>query len=972
MSPAPPPPRGSDPRPLATLSYAAWVFAWLAALGGATLAAWLTRPLPEGLPWVGGRAQAPRPLLVVVVDGLREAALWEETDTLPFVRALSAEGVGGVALAGDPTLTAACVRTLLTGRLPDLITGLKNFEAPPVAGSWVEMQRALGARVAHGGDAAIAQICARSLDPRDVLAFPDRGPVDQGECDAAAVPFVLARIAEGVPVVTLHLTAPDHAGHRHGALGPEYRAACRRVDDSVREVVQAFRARHAEATVLVAADHGVSPGGTHGGGETSARRAPFVLVGPGIGRRSGVEVSQAALAPTLCAALGLPQPPLADAPPVVEWLTLPEMERQRALDAHLQARLAVARRLGSAAADPIERKRAELALARLDPAAAERLRGLAAALEREVEPPATPLRLVVLMLAALGLLAFVRASPLRGGAAFGAWLGLAGAGLTFAAALDVLPGPSLPPTVGAVLAGLGCLGALRAARRAAPEPASVLGAALAALPVLLAGGLSLQSFAERRAALAGTLLPTALGGLLGLGLLAALRQRRALRVRLARWARGAPTVAVALLGAALGVLLAKRNLIDPFVPLNLLVALACLGGLLLALRARPRRAAPRRGRALLLGLGVLLLALPWLVTGGANTIFWTQQIPARSTGFALAGLLVALALVAGLPRPFAAGRDRAGALLGLAAVGAAFLGNLAFRTGTVDLPWLARVLLAFGPQALALAALLLPLLRTGSAEGALAARLLAGLALARRLTASDAEFLMVALLLLAVLAAARLPFAARRPGLALLAVLLLLARTAAFHAAGGVEDRSTVDVGTGFYGLEELVGPRAAPLAATPPPAAAPTEAAAPPAAGAEPWAALAEGLPRWVPGRGGGGVTWQVVVATGMLSLRFAVPWLALLAAAAYALGRPGAVRTLLADLALSFGARATALVLCLWALASNAWWVGTAQEVVSLGAADLLLLVLAGGAVGAFARAAPGRAGIAVAPPGGVPSGA
>jgi hypothetical protein len=81
-------------------------------------------------------------------------------------------------------------------------------------------------------------------------------------------------------------------------------------------------------------------------------------------------------------------------------------------------------------------------------------------------------------------------------------------------------------------------------------------------------------------------------------------------------------------------------------------------------------------------------------------------------------------------------------------------------------------------------------------------------------------------------------------------------------------------------------------------------------------------------------------------------VPWLLLLAVAVHVLGGAARARALLADLALALAGRGTALVLCLWTLSANAWWVERAREVYTLGAGDLVLLLAAGAAVGLWRR--------------------
>lgn len=912
---APPDP----PARRATLTYLAWVLAWFLALGGLALEAWIERPVPRDLPSIGGTASRARPLCVVILDGVREGVLWEEPSALPWLRAFARGGAGGVARAGDPTLTAACVRTLLSGRRPDLLIALHNFDAPPVEGTWLQSLRALGARAAHGGDAGIAQMAAPWLDPADVLAFRDQGPVDQGACDAAAVPFVLERARRGYEVLTLHLTGPDHAGHKHGAAGEPYRAACARADEQTRTVVEAFLERHPDGTVLVAADHGVSLAGTHGGGEEAARRAPFVLRGPGVALREGLEIEQAALAPSLAALLGLPQPPLADAPLDARLLAVPAVEAQRALDAYLQARLALARRAGrSQDAEPLERRRAEAALSRLGAESEEELRRIATDVEALLQPRPYGLRWLASLLAVLGLLTFVRVAPPSSRAPPTGALALGIGVLVSIAALGLLPAPL---DAAAFAGGLALAGTAWAFARGGGWGATWgagLGAVLLAVPVFAGGGMAIQSAAARATNPAAAIVPAAVG-LAAAGLLTLWGRRRgALSGWFARSTRPAPAALAALAGGTLGLLLSARPFIDPWVPLQLLVAAAALAAAFLAVRAAPASPAVRATAWGAFAVLAVLAAVPFLACGSCDPGGWTLTPPWQSGPWAAAGVGVLLAVLTALPRPWTGRGDRAHVAAALVALGLAWAGR------SIDLPreaipFAVRLALGFGPQVAALAALGLALRACGSPEGRLAARVVAGLALARRLTASDAEVTMLALLALACALGARLPFARTRRGLAGLAVVLLLVRTAAFHAAGGVESFSTVDVGRGFLGLEEFV-----------------------------------DATVRLAVGQG---ISWQVYLATTQLALRFALPWVLLLAAAAHAARGAPLLRVLLGDLALGLAARGALLTLGLWSLADNAWWVEKAKDVFNLGGGDLLLLLVASVAAGFWrSGAAPG----------------
>jgi len=77
--------------------------------------------------------------------------------------------------------------------------------------------------------------------------------------DLKSIAFILDYIDTVAPdVVTVHLTFPDHAGHKHGAVGYEYWHACNVVDKQIERVATAFLAKRPKGLVLVSADHGVT------------------------------------------------------------------------------------------------------------------------------------------------------------------------------------------------------------------------------------------------------------------------------------------------------------------------------------------------------------------------------------------------------------------------------------------------------------------------------------------------------------------------------------------------------------------------------------------------------------------------------------------------------------------------------------------------------------------------------------------
>ena len=614
--PAPPPLDGSDLAPSTRRAVATLVLAACAVVGLAGLAerAWLARDLPLAPPPAAAAATAPAApapsrappsssFLLVIVDGLREAAV----ATMPAWQALVAESPGdggagaasGIAVVGDPTMSAPCVRAIVTGRRPDLYASFRNFDPVPVQGSVPQLLAARRWRVAHAGDGLLPRLCPDAYRPEDVVTVPRPQLRTVRDLDDRTFPRALEFASDpSVDVLTVHLVTVDLTGHASGATSAAYAAAVAEADVRLGALVLAFRRAHPGAHVLVAADHGLSAAGTHGSGEPEARRAPFVLLGPRVARRRGLEIPQEALASTLAALLSLPPPPLAEVPPALGLLRLSDAERRAALDAFAGARAAAHAldEVRQAAAAARTAGPGEVALLRallaLDAAAPRRGTGAVAALA---------VALVAFLLAAGG----GRAGAVRGGAVVVGLVAVAGAGLAFhratvgADAVAALARrlPLVAAVIAVVVAAVGGVFARRA--RARPRGVGSLLGAAAVLGAAVAGVRSM------RLPIDGAVhLPLLVGALLVVG--AGLASRRAgsavpLGVRLAFPLAVAGFVAVTRgLEVAWGETWLADEGTSVLAPLAVLVAVAGVA----ALGARlPSRGGPALV-AFLLGAGV--------------------------------------------------------------------------------------------------------------------------------------------------------------------------------------------------------------------------------------------------------------------------------------------------------------------------------------------------------------------------------
>lgn len=562
------------------------------------------------------------PLLLVVVDGLREDATRAMSAWASFAGA-AVPVARGVALVGDPSMSAPCVRAIVTGRAPDLWTSFRNFDPLPVRSSVLHALAARGARVAHAGDPLLPSLCPDVYAAGDVVAaprVPGLGPDAVRRADDLAFPAALRLCADpGIDVLTVHLVTVDLVAHASGATGAAYAAAVAEADTRLSSLVASFCARRPGATVLLAADHGLSPAGTHGSGEPDARRAPFVLAGPRVASRAGALLRQEALASTLCAALDLPPPEEAEVPPDLSLLALPPAARRDALASFLAVRAAaLARRGAHAHARALDE--AQAGVRQGDPAALETALAL---LPAAAPRPVSWLSKGMLGLAAVGglsalvlLLGASRRDAATVLVAGGVALSVGGAGRALHVGLVAAEagawGLRLVAVVGTALVVGRSLLRRRPGRLAPPSEGDTR--PWVAAVVIGAGLASLRAF---RLPVDGVVhLPWLVGGLLVLGVACAAWRARAATTRTVRVAATAATAlfvgATRGLEQACGEGFAAAEGTSVVVPLALLAAL----GVAAAVAAR----LPSRGGAGTVALLLFGAVAAFHALGGAESI----------------------------------------------------------------------------------------------------------------------------------------------------------------------------------------------------------------------------------------------------------------------------------------------------------------------------------------------------------------
>jgi hypothetical protein len=275
-------------------------------------------------------------IVMVIVDGLRE----DVARSLPTFERVSEDGSWLTAQTSQPSLSLPGW-TLLTSGAPPEISGVTTnwYEGPvPVDSLFTSAERA-GVTTAIVGHSAWQQLYG------DVVTEGWFGATDDGASDEETGQQAIEIMRRLHPeLLVVHLPDVDNIGHQLG-VGREYREAAKRADAVIARVLEEAGS---DATVILTSDHGHIDAGGHGGSEALVTTTPLVAAGPGTVIGATGSVSQADVAPTIAALLGLSRPTHATSPPLVALLDASQSSRDRIENAHADVAERLFRRAGQA------------------------------------------------------------------------------------------------------------------------------------------------------------------------------------------------------------------------------------------------------------------------------------------------------------------------------------------------------------------------------------------------------------------------------------------------------------------------------------------------------------------------------------------------------------------------------------------------------------------------------------------------
>jgi hypothetical protein len=263
-------------------------------------------------------------VVIVVVDGLRN----DVARTLPTFRRVAEDGSFLTARTSQPSLSLPGWTLLTTGAPPEISGVTTNwYEGRVQVDSLFTSADRAGITTSIAGHTAWEQLY------RDVVTEGWFGGKDNAASDEEVGRQAIRIIRRLHPELLLvHLPDVDSTGHVRG-VGPEYRRAAERADAVIARILEEAGT---DATVILTSDHGHIDAGGHGGPEDVVTTTPLVVAGPGTVIGATGEVSQADVAPTVAALLGLSRSTHATGSALEGLLDVSQSQRDQIREAHAQ------------------------------------------------------------------------------------------------------------------------------------------------------------------------------------------------------------------------------------------------------------------------------------------------------------------------------------------------------------------------------------------------------------------------------------------------------------------------------------------------------------------------------------------------------------------------------------------------------------------------------------------------------------
>ena len=243
--------------------------------------------------------------VLIILDGVGEDILLDQ-ELMPYLNSILSESAILKVETGPLTLSATCVKELMTGVPNSPVDGLKNFNLKHPGGHdpWTLAANDHRYSVGMVGSYVMGNMYGGMEDIHFVDTF--QGHADYNEGDIATAEIFSGWISNGDHnVISAHFSGPDKVGHKWGIASKEYEEKMQDLDAIVYALVEQVPDTW---SIVITADHGMTESGSHGSAEEITREVAAIVSGPNIKAGSESSVHQRDISALIPAVLNLPFP----------------------------------------------------------------------------------------------------------------------------------------------------------------------------------------------------------------------------------------------------------------------------------------------------------------------------------------------------------------------------------------------------------------------------------------------------------------------------------------------------------------------------------------------------------------------------------------------------------------------------------------------------------------------------------------
>jgi hypothetical protein len=274
-------------------------------------------------------------VVLIVVDGLR----LDVSRKLPNLNELRKDGADLAVKVGQPSLSYPGWTVISSGAWQEISGVTTNWYKGPVqADNLFKVASDSGLPAVAIGSPGWKKLFGPYLtEAMTVEEPPEEAPPEEwakvDEETYRLASEALDKFSSGF--ILIHFVGTDAMAHNYGGASRELLDEALRVDGFIGKLAQ--KLDFEKDVIIVTADHGHIDRGGHGGWEEVVLKVPLVLKGKPIRKGLYTEQTQADIAPTVAALLGIPYPVHSQGRPLLELIEASaEVKGRKGLNAALQ------------------------------------------------------------------------------------------------------------------------------------------------------------------------------------------------------------------------------------------------------------------------------------------------------------------------------------------------------------------------------------------------------------------------------------------------------------------------------------------------------------------------------------------------------------------------------------------------------------------------------------------------------------